>query len=424
MFSRGDVFVYNNPSNVNVMLTPTQYSTPLSLWHVAGILIVSASCVSPDHPAANSRDSSGISIITNSARPQATMNAWGISEKPILEIGGLEGDERYQLDDVAGTIALSENALVVANGATRELRFFDRQGRYLRSSGQRGSGPGEFESLNWLAALPGDSLITYDRQLNRISVFTSAGEFVRSFVFAQPTATPAGVFSDGSLLDAGGHAFKPSEQSGVYRDSVEYRRYTTTGVQVQLLGKFPSSEYFVHSEGGIFTVMPRAFGRSTKRAVADSAFYVGPSDRYEIVVYGLDGRPIKIIRRAFQNSPVKHDDITAHREQALESESQQSRPYIRKVLDAMPYPETMPAYSAIHLDSRGYLWVADYRRPLQEALTWSIFDDKGILVNSVTTPVMIVHQIGEDFVLGVVRDEDHIQRVRIYRLSRAGQPER
>ncbi|MBA3557794.1 MAG: hypothetical protein H0W30_04255 [Gemmatimonadaceae bacterium] len=50
----------------------------------------------------------------------------------------------------------------MANAGTHQLRFYDREGGYLFSSGRKGGGPGEFESLYFLAKLGGDSLLTFD----------------------------------------------------------------------------------------------------------------------------------------------------------------------------------------------------------------------------------------------------------------------
>jgi hypothetical protein len=81
--------------------------------------------------------------------------------------------------------------------------------------------------------------------------------------------------------------------------------------------------------------------------------------------------------------------------------------------------ETFPAYASLRLDRSGYLWVEDYRRPGDEQPVWQVFDPEGVLVTSVHTPEGLrILDIGDDYVLGVVRDEFDVERVRLHRLEK------
>ena len=88
-------------------------------------------------------------------------------------------------------------------------------------------------------------------------------------------------------------------------------------------------------------------------------------------------------------------------------------------LNALPYPQTMPAYGRIMVDSDGNLWVPEYRPFGDEQPRWTVFDAEHRLLGSVETPLgFAVHEIGTDFVLGCLTDESDVQHIQLYALEK------
>ena len=83
-----------------------------------------------------------------------------LAAEPDLVIGVLEGAAEYQLYRVGRPVRLSDGRIAVPNSGSHEVRLFDASGRFLRSVGRLGSGPGEFGEFSALrlCVLPdGDS---------------------------------------------------------------------------------------------------------------------------------------------------------------------------------------------------------------------------------------------------------------------------
>jgi hypothetical protein len=108
------------------------------------------------------------------------IESWQLPETPILEIGVREGAEPYQLHRARGSVRLEDGRIVVANGGSQELRFYDREGSYLSASGSRGDGPGEFRFPTRIRKSAGDSLQVWDQSLMRVSFFDPQGSFLGS----------------------------------------------------------------------------------------------------------------------------------------------------------------------------------------------------------------------------------------------------
>src|SRR5688572_24674597 len=92
-------------------------------------------------------DSAGVRIVMNAA-PDSAVPAFRISAEPLAEIGVTEGPPEYQLFRVASGRRQSDGTIVIANGGTMELRFYDAAGTHIRSVGREGEGPGEFKSIS------------------------------------------------------------------------------------------------------------------------------------------------------------------------------------------------------------------------------------------------------------------------------------
>lgn len=70
---------------------------------------------------------------------------------------------------------------VVSEEMRQEISVFDRDGRFEKTMGRRGEGPGEYRDISALLVLPGDSLLVFDQGNARIGVLSPEGEWVRGF---------------------------------------------------------------------------------------------------------------------------------------------------------------------------------------------------------------------------------------------------
>jgi DNA-binding beta-propeller fold protein YncE len=94
---------------------------------------------------------------------------------------GVPGDNFNRPTDVAWDAA---GNIYVADGSGNNSRIakFDRNGKYLKSWGSRGSGPGQFNVPHTLAVDAQGLVYVGDRANNRIQVFDGEGTFKTQFV--------------------------------------------------------------------------------------------------------------------------------------------------------------------------------------------------------------------------------------------------
>lgn len=112
--------------------------------------------------------------------PGVPANVEGLRADTISTIGASDGDSVNVLYHVRSAY-LHDGQVVLANGGGPDVRMYDTRGSFIRSFGTRGRGPGEFIRLTSVSLIDGDSVLTYDTDLSRFSVFDGAGTFARSF---------------------------------------------------------------------------------------------------------------------------------------------------------------------------------------------------------------------------------------------------
>ena len=60
---------------------------------------------------------------------------------PTVEIGVEDGAEEYQFYQIGGALRLEDGSILVTDGGSGELRFYDASGEFERAVGRKGAGP-------------------------------------------------------------------------------------------------------------------------------------------------------------------------------------------------------------------------------------------------------------------------------------------
>lgn len=374
------------------------------------------------------RDSAGVTIVENFGGAWEEGQEWITTSAPTLNIGVLDGAPEYQLFRVRNALRLGNGHIVVA--ASNELRFYDAEGRYLQTSGREGGGPGEFQQLGWVRPYPGDSIVAYDFGQVRVSLLDAAGEFGRSYRIVpdgeQSFVMGENVFADGTILVKAPLIFSGGFDEGSSRNDEDFHTYSTTGEFIDSVATLPGPDQFIQtggdSERRFVSISQPPFGRESVMDLFESSFYFGSSDTYEIELHSQDGKLHRLIRKNFTPRRVTDDDIAAHIERELaEADDDDERRRRRQAFDDMPVPETMPAYSDLKVDELGNVWVRDFEPDEDAASVWTVFNPDGQMLGSVTLAAGFnVNQIGDNYLLGVWRDEYDVEHIHMYGLIKPG----
>jgi len=357
------------------------------------------------------RDSAGIHITENSD-PSDSVSRWIVETEPMTEIGVVDGDSMYQMFQVYDAARLSDGSIVVVNTGTSELRIFDEAGRFVRALGRKGRGPGELSYIENVVVLPGDTLLTLDMQGLKLAWFGPSGTLARErrLDFRGGRSRPL----------ASGHVLTQlpiryaEPPPGWHRRPVAFALIDPESATVDTLGHFRMEDNFFYRDGGRVRQLLPPFFRNTWWAIGTDRVFVGDSDRYEVLVYGLDGTLRQIIRLDRPAEPVTDADRVTYEKLRRESVAQSMDRYFR----VLEWHSTKPAFGRLYADTENRLWAKPHVEISFDA-PYDVFDTSGVFLGTVTLPDGVEPlEIGTDYLIGLWRDESRVEFVRVYRMSR------
>lgn len=358
------------------------------------------------------------------AVPAATDDLRGAS--PAVRFG----TAALELSGVVAVLPLRAGGVVLADGGSQRLLFFDPSGRLVRAVGGPGAGPGEYQDIGGVVALRRDSILVWDRLLRRATVLTPTGDYARAFLLAAPFDGGGRVMrvvslADGSLLigfaDAG--TWQPSPvaiQLGerLLRYGTDGKRLGTT--DVHLLG----SERFVQAvppEFGGVAYWNLAFGRELSVRPFRDGVATGDGTSWSVDVRSLADGAVRLrLALARESSRLSPTDIATFRAAALRSEKGAGRVLAERMLAEMPFPKTQPAYIRFEVDDQSALWIEDYVGRRGDAKLWYRLDAETATAEATRFPVRFSpFAFAHGMVYGVWRDEDDVESVIAYRVRAA-----
>jgi len=363
-------------------------------------------------------DSAGIQVVEYPAGPPEAPE-WSVSLRDAVHLSG-------DFFRIRGAVRSEDGRVAVADGAELRVRFFAADGSPAGEAGREGEGPGEFRHLSALMPWPGDSLLVWDQQLRRLTVFDAVGEVGRTFDLevteAVPFAQPRGVHADGRILATGFSQTPPGgPEGGRQRYPSPAYLFGPEGELEAELGLEVSGEtYFELVERG-FTVLPVLFGRSTRLLAASDVLLEAANDRFELRVLTPAGEPVRIIRMDV-GSPRISDTM---RRELIEGRLEEGvggtrdPDEVRAALEAMPVPERLPAFDRLVVDRLDRIWVELYPTVGAVSSSWLVLTLEGETVGQVELPRNFDPlEIGSDYVVGVLTDEMDVEHVVVAELER------
>lgn len=369
------------------------------------------------------RDSAGIRIVESDP---VGLPIWSVGPEPVLAIGSLD-DPDDALYRVSGVDRLSDGTWVVANRGLSEIRLFDGEGGFVGTIGGPGEGPGEFTSLSAVFVLPGDSLLAWDFQRRRATVFDREGRVARSFVPTTPDdgqpASPVARFRSGGLLLDGGSSFggdDPTTDGELVRPDVRTFIGDAEGVAQAELARIGGRQMWLVSNESFVSVRSVPFAKGLGVAAVSDRAITGVTERAEFRVWDPDGSEIARWRIEVEPPPVTEGDWQRALDAELEDiENVDRRRETGEFFDDVPRPERHPVWASIVASDDGELWVERFRAPGMDGPgLWWVIDASGEVIREVRLPAGLeVRWIAGGLVAGTVTDELDVEYLHVYRVG-------
>ncbi|HSG08933.1 MAG TPA: hypothetical protein VLA36_11290 [Longimicrobiales bacterium] len=369
-------------------------------------------------------------------------SVWGVPARlvPEVSIGELEGDLNYLFGRVRSIGVAPDGTVYVVDGQGPDLRSFTPDGRYRRTLGRPGEGPGELKSPDGgLAVLSDGRVLVRDPGNARIQVYAPSGDALETWSIRGGFNTSEALFRDREdnvytqiLVDAEadvrdwviglvriapdgtpGDTLVPPK-SGFEDPHVEARDPDGHGASINSVPFAPSEETTLHPGG---------------------YFIQGVSTEYRFALR-RPGDPL-IIERVATPVPVTAGEKSEDEFRVTRS-MRQTQPNWR--WNGPAIPDEKPAFSGILAGRDGRIWVRVPRPGVEgedldydpkdpdavpdrwtEPVAFDVFEEDGTYLGQVDAPQGFspypTPLFDGDNVWAVTRDDLGVQRVVRYRIE-------
>jgi len=257
-----------------------------------------------DQSAAVITDSAGIRLVQ--LRPMGDWNA-PLEAAELLRIGTLDGPPERVFSGIVAARILSDTSLILADAQSLEIRQFTREGRYLRSHGGRGGGPGEYQFIRGIDQCRASGFSVFDAAW-QMSFYDEEGEFIEKRVTRLEGESPPYqlVCDTSGLLAALDWDIGSLTEPGFQRLTARLRVLDGAGSELVDYGTRLGSERFGLGARGS---MPHPAGRSTLMGFLGGNLLVTDGSFFGFERWDLSGNLVEIVR--FDVPPPNPDSIMA-----------------------------------------------------------------------------------------------------------------
>lgn len=379
-------------------------------------------------------DSAGIVIVDNQTPAWIEGTGWIVDSVPEVVLRGTRPGGERDLLYLRDIVRMTNGDLVVANAGLSELDVFDSTGRFLRSIGRAGRGPGEFNRMLEMLRCGGDTLVV--NQGYSVSVFDPYGAFVETRVSSKPPGGGAnqvfGATRDcGALLMVDHRAYEyspPSPGNIFFRPKlIFWSELGTEGWDTVTTVRGPE---LLSIPGAVSSVILPHGSYSVWTSHGDRVF-VADTDRPEIRTLERRRGLHRVVRWQARPTPIASSDRVAYdawRKEHFASHPEEPRDVLPPSA-ALRWPGAKPLFAELQADDEGNLWVRPFPPTSSGRLSsyhpgpesppeeWTVIDSTGRWLGAVRIPGGVeVKAIQARRILGIARDADDVEEVRIYRI--------
>ena len=306
----------------------------------------------------------------------------------VFRIGEEAEQDTILFGDILDMAVNSDGQLFLVDWDAESVYVFSATGDLEDRIGSRGKGPGEFEQAYGVAIGPGESIVVFDGQGDRLSLFEpKSHRFVYSTrVNGDDFSSPSkliGAIDDGFLVKFVPPYWAPGSGTGLALDTERFAVVNRVNRRGEVIGEpilsLPKREAIVWTSGGLLKVMRMPFGRENHfRLSASGLLYSGWNESIDLTISTTDGDVVNTVQHQHESVPVKNKDIDAY--VATRSESN------RKIILDSDLHETMPAYETFAVDDQDRIWVKIIKDLDNSSAMWHILNAEGAVVAEAVLP--------------------------------------
>lgn len=357
-----------------------------------------------------------------------------VEHAPLLSLSyGSDSTEPFHR--IVSVARASDGAILVAEASTSSMILFDSNGRFVRRVGGVGRGPADLTGIGTVGFAAGDTLFATTNSPASVSFFTRNGTLLRRVEVGSLDIPGLGarrqvmaVFAS-SVVVASMRPDTTARTLTGWVDSAQVVLVSLRGTGHRPIGTFPSVAMASH-EG---RPQPLWLGPQLAWGQSDSQLAIGFGATSSIELFDPTGRRLRQQTAPLPAVILDGDDREVFVEEWVTlwgGRSGSERAAAAARMRATAFANELPRFSQVLLSPDGSIWL---RRPnaIDAASSgslsgtprapsrWSVFTSSGDHAFDLELPAYFRASVVDGhFVLGVARDVDGVEEVRMFKVTR------
>jgi hypothetical protein len=367
-----------------------------------------------------------------------------------LRIGVVDGDTAYQFNRIGQVAVDRQGRVYVANG-TMTIRVYGPDGKFIRTLGRRGQGPGEFTGIDRLW-FTGDTLVVTSLSARRATLFSGSGQMLAAWDLRLADEGRAELLAhrpNGWLawVRPKSHATSLAFLT-LFQDTAQLRMYDPVSKQPAAVTLRRQPGPRAASQADLYPGTPLFEPRSVTAIGTDGSQYFAANGQYTIDVFDPGGLHVRRISRAVPPKPITRQHIQMLYDFLDSPERAGGPPRSRRgsetrlgieAVEKLPLAPAFAVIGAMLVAPDGSLlvqridgidpiqleWITGFNAAerasaliLRGPTRWERFDAQGRYIGPVTIPARYQPRYYDGRqVVGVLRDGDGVEFVVRYRFE-------
>lgn len=271
------------------------------LW--GAVLFTIYSCVFAQKYPANITTKDGVIVVENPSYP--SKGKYNLKLNKMFVIGDENNSAKYILSNPYN-IETDRSGNLYVYDLQSKIFVFDKSGNYLRQFGQRGKGPGDFDSPSYFKITSDNKIIINDAQNLRVCILDLNGRYIDGFNNNKYYRNlridkDNNIYSENNSRDLTGLTEK-MKYMPVIKNICKYDKLNKTWIKIR---EFDGEAHKMMRKGNAVVggeIDNKFFGQISP----DNKIYTGNENNYQINIYATDGKMVRMFKREYTKK-VKRD---------------------------------------------------------------------------------------------------------------------
>ena len=307
----------------------------------------------------------GIEFIHNSGIPMYPNKTVTFVED--LSISGEDKDGNIILFEPRLSLVDDNENIYFKETKDHVIKVFGSDGKYVKTIGAKGSGPGEFQDIRHFAITKDGKLVVLDGTARRTSFFDSSGHFLKSFQWKTDYYQFILIKSSSYIIGetVRGEDRQPQK---LYVKEIDF-----DGKEIQSYGEFTLIKFEVirKDDATGYMNLPVSISSLFTGDENRSLFYHCLNNKYLIEVYDASGKPLRKIDRPYVPVLFTKKDAAEYR---ARFENIAVSEMIKKAARDMKMPKVKSVVKWMYVDDESNLWVQTNETKKEEDKILTAFD--------------------------------------------------